>query len=40
MMEADVQGVSQATIMAVTLQNTMTVGSTPASVCGRGVAET
>ena len=31
-MEADVQGVSQATAVAVALQNTMTVGSTPAPV--------
>ena len=36
MMEADVQGVSQATTVAVALQNTMAVGSTPAPVCGGG----
>ena len=30
MMEADVQGVSQATTVTVALQNTMAVGSTPA----------
>ena len=30
MIEADVQGVSQATIVAVAPQNTMAVGSTPA----------
>ena len=36
MMEADVQGVSQATTAAVALQNTMAVGSTPAPVCSGG----
>ena len=41
MMEADVQGVSQATTVAVVaLQNAMAVGSTPALVCGGGAAET
>ena len=40
MMEADVQGVSQATTVAVALQNTMAVGDTPASVCSGGAAET
>ena len=37
MVEAD-EGVSHAT--TVTLQNTMAVGSTPASVYGGGAAET
>ena len=40
MVEAGVQGVSQATAVAVAVQNTMAVGSTPASVCGGGGAET
>ena len=40
MMEADVQGVSQAMTVAVALQNTMAVDSTPASVCSGGAAET
>ena len=40
-MEADVQGVSQATTMAVALQNTMAVGRThPHQVCSEGAAET
>ena len=40
MTEADVQGVSQATTVAVALQNTMAVGSTPESVCSGRVPET
>ena len=40
MMEADVQGVSQATTVAVALQNAMAVGSTPAPVCIGGAAAT
>ena len=39
MMVAAVQGDSQAKTMAVSLQNTMVVGSTPAPVCGGGAAE-
>ena len=38
--EKDDGGVSQASTVAVALQNTMAVGSTPASVCGGGAAET
>ena len=41
MMEADVQGVSQATTVAVVPQNTMAVGSThPHQVCSGGAADT
>ena len=40
MMEAAVQGDSQATTVAVALQNTMAAGSTPAPVFGGGAAET
>ena len=39
MMDAVVQGVSQATTVAVELENTMAVGSTPVPVCVGGAAE-
>ena len=38
--EADVRGFSQATTVAVALQNAMAVGSTPAPFCSGGAAET